>query len=164
MTGSLIGLQDLNHYCLKHSVTMYEKYNALVIRDNTTFNNLFYSDAAAGEKTITPDFNGQMVVALFIRGEGSEEQTIRFHKADINGRFVNLYSSTENGQTVGNNLLHAVATIPKSADVRTANFYLDGKLVKTISIADANNILAEADNNPGKPATEKIVRKKPVVI
>ncbi len=162
--GSQIGLRNLNSYYLKNSVALNSSYNGIVVADAENFNDLFYSENRDNQKIITPDFTGQVVVALALNA--AENNRITFTKAETKDNRINVYGKVKTERDETETTPIAVATLPKCLDAKEVNFYIDGNLVKTVAVSFKNrhNIFADAEAKEKPSTMGKQLRKKPAII
>ena len=165
LQGSQIGLVNLNHYYLKNSVSLDNDYTGIVISNQAIFADVFYADNTTDEKMIVPNFSGQMVIALVVNSI-DQDRNITFTKAEINGKYLNVYGNLSDTKEDAETVPTAVATVPKSMDVKEVNFYIDGKLVKTspVTSKNASNTLIDVTTQEQQQSITKNVRRRPVVI
>lgn len=160
-TGSQVGLLNLTHYYLKNSVSLNSNYNGMVIANENDFETLFYAENPAGNTVSTPDFKGQLVVALALNRNGNDKMV--FAKAEITKNAINIYGKQGTVQSENDSPV-AVATVPKYSDAKKVNFFIDGELVKTISVSFKKADAYTSRNHENQTIAKKDVRKPMTII
>jgi hypothetical protein len=114
-----VGLVPLHSYTLKQppaSDTVFKVINSKDVFDAN------YALTATATNAIVPDFNGQTVVAIILPALSA----VQFDHAEIDGNTMNVYaiSCAPGNQNCVTNL--ALATTPKSGNVKTVQFIING--------------------------------------
>lgn len=135
ITASSIGLVPLDNYFVKNNVTLTDDTTYQAITNNATFENNFGVAKTMDNKIITPDFNGQTVVAVILKPT-NKNVSVKLLKATLDGKDLNVYYSITNN---GADLTYtqtpaAVATVPKALDAKNVNFFSQDVKVKTIPL------------------------------
>ena len=130
-----VGLVPLNNYFVKNTVPLPEPVNYMFFTRQVDFDNHFGAAKTANNTIVTPDFSGQMVVAVAL-SPTANKTTLQFDKAEIGGPELNVYySQTEQGgEQTFRQAPCAVATVPKSLSVKRLNFYNQGNKVKSFDV------------------------------
>lgn len=91
-----------------------------VYQREETFNSQF---AASGDAVRRPGFDGQWVVAILLPAVTTP---LRFERAEMAGRTVNVYAQTCTG-TDCSNTPSILATVPKAGNARSVRFFINGE-------------------------------------
>jgi hypothetical protein len=171
ISASAIGLVNLENYAAKSAIDLPYTYNYMVITNQQDFDNTF-GIAKSGNINITyPGFTGQTVVAC-VAQPTTTKVTIRFDKAEVVGKDLNVYcTTTESGEQLKNAIIPvAVTTVPKVLDVKKVVFYTNGEKVMTKAVsfkekeAEEINAANENNTNDAKPVVLKRMMRRPAVI
>ena len=135
ITASSIGLVPLDNYFVKNNVTLTDDTTYEAITSNVTFENNFGVAKTMDNKIITPDFNGQTVVAVILKPT-NKNVSVKLLKATLAGKDLNIYYSISNN---GADLTYtqtptAVATVPRTIGAKNVNFFSQDVKVKTIPL------------------------------
>ena len=135
ITASSIGLVPLDNYFVKNNVTLTDDTTYEAITSNVTFENNFGVAKTMDNKIITPDFNGQTVVAVILKPT-NKNVSVKLLKATLAGKDLNIYYSISNN---GADLTYtqtptAIATVPRALDAKNVNFFSQDVKVKTIPL------------------------------
>jgi hypothetical protein len=131
---SAIGVVNLSHYALKDTNNLSPDDLFMAITNENDFNNRFIA-TATGQDLKTPNFNGQIVLAVSLKPT-NKQITVQFDRAEIAGKNLNTYYTVreDDATTTDAQRPTAVATVPKSLSVRQVNFYNNGSLVKSVPV------------------------------
>ena len=135
IAASSIGLVPLDNYFVKNNVTLTDDTTYEAITSNVTFENNFGVAKTMDNKIITPDFNGQTVVAVILKPT-NKNVSVKLLKATLAGKDLNIYYSISNN---GADLTYtqtptAIATVPRALDAKNVNFFSQDVKVKTIPL------------------------------
>lgn len=131
---SSVAIVPLDNYFIKNTSQLIEDVNYRAFTSPTTFYNTFGVAKTMENEVRQPNFDGQIVVAVAMKPT-NRNVVIRFTKAEINGRHLNVfYTVTESSAILTyTQTPMAVATVPKGLDVKDVQFYVKENKVATIS-------------------------------
>ena len=168
---SQIGLVNLENYAVKSTADLPYNYNYMVFTNQSDFDATF-GIATSGNINITyPSFNGQTVVAC-VAQPSTNKVTIHFDKAEVVGKEMNVYCTTnETSEQIKNATIPvAVATVPKVLNITKVVFYTNGEKVMSKPVEFENprikeaNAVKENNKEDAKPVVLKRTMRRPAVI
>jgi hypothetical protein len=132
---SSVAIVPLNNYFIKNTPALLEDVNYMAFTSPTAFYNMFGIAKTMENEVRQPNFDGQIVVAIAMKPT-NRNVTIRFSKAEINGRHLNaFYTVTESNTPLSYTQTPlAVATVPKGLDVKEIQFYLKENKVAIVAL------------------------------
>ncbi len=170
-TASSIGLVNLENYAAKTTANLSYDLNYMVITNQSDFDASF-GIATSGNINITyPSFNGQTVVAC-IAQPSTNPVTIHFEKAEVIGKEMNVYCTTNKSseQLKNATVPVAIATVPKVLNVTKVVFYTNGEKVTSMPVefksSNTNEATIAKENNKQeeKPVVLKRTMRRPAII
>ncbi len=167
VSAAAIGLVNLDHYAVKENADLPYAFNYLVITNQVDFDNTFGITASGAININYPGFKGQAVVACITRPSNSTMH-IRFDKAEVAGKGLNVYCTALSGEEKLKQAapVAALATVPKVLSVKRIVFFTNGEkaIVRTINLQEENRIVKRAKADDVKPIVLKRVMRRPAVI
>ncbi|MBN9298724.1 MAG: hypothetical protein J0I41_17080 [Filimonas sp.] len=132
---SSVGVVPLDNYFIKNTSQLIEDVNYIAIRSPDVFYNTFGVAKTMTNEVRTPNFSGQFVVAVAMKPT-NKDVTIRFSKAELSGRQMNVYYTvTENPSLLSYKQTPlAVATIPKGESTKEIVFYFKESKIAAVSL------------------------------
>lgn len=121
----------MENYVVKKTVGTPDELYYAVVTNEKNFDKAF-GPAKEDSNIIRPNFKGQAVVAVFMKSS-MENVTLKFEHAQIRGEVLHVYYvKTAGGDAIHSNVTLALATVPKSKDVKTVYFYEGGVRRKVV--------------------------------
>jgi len=135
-TTSLVATQlafsPLDNYFLKNTAQLPDSINFLIIANQSEFDNLFGAAKTATNEIIAPDFIINHTIAITTLPTNIKT-TIEVEKVELGESTINVFAKITQGEKESATSTWAkVYAVEKRDGVTGMDFYLDGKMVKSL--------------------------------
>ncbi|HEY5824112.1 MAG TPA: hypothetical protein VIT44_07100 [Cyclobacteriaceae bacterium] len=129
-----LAFSPLDNYFLKNTAQLPDSVNFLIIANQSEFDNLFSVAKIAGNEITPPDFIINHTIAI-TTSPTNIKTTIEVEKVELGESTINVFAKITKGEKES-----AIATpakvyaVEKRDGVTGMDFYLDGKMVKSLML------------------------------
>ncbi len=137
ITSYQIDFVVLKNYAVNSSVPLPDSINHKFIITAEEFHKTFHMTKASPGTAVVPDFDSESVAAIILQPT-ERVVSIDIHKAEISDKDLNIYYTITDttSWTSYPHTIKAVASVPKSSDVKQVNFYNNNVKEKTLLMND----------------------------